>query len=284
MEQPKRVFLSVPRDHHLDDRQKALKSALLELLQDKGIEPQEFQVSGLPRRKAYTLEAVREIMSRCHGVLILAFVRWHDPSTKQKLALPTVWNHFEGAFAIALRKEILVITEDAVAEDGITWRGGGQIVLSAPASADGTWLRIKDTKTQLDAWIEAVRETKDVFLAFSSKARATANDIQTFLTNHGVSILNWEHDFSPGPTIMEELLEASKNCLGAIMLLTKDDALDGEDSWAPRDNVIFEMGLFMQEMRYFARQRSVTSPGGRRDSAPFGPSPSGRRWRAKLAG
>jgi len=84
-------------------------------------------------------------------------------------------------------------------------------------------------------------------LAFSSKARATANDIQTFLSNQGVSILNWEHDFSPGPTIIEELLDASKSCLGAIMLLTKDDALEGEESWAPRDNVIFEMGLFMQE-------------------------------------
>jgi len=120
MDRPKRVFISVPRDNHLDDRQKALKSAILELLQDKEFEPQEFQVSGLPRRKPYTLDAVRDIMSRCHGVLILAFARWHDPSTKQKLALPTVWNHFEGAFAIALKKEILVITEDTVAEDGIT--------------------------------------------------------------------------------------------------------------------------------------------------------------------
>ena len=46
---------------------------------------------------------------------------------------------------------------------------------------------------------------------------------------------------------MDELSEASKNCLGAILLLTKDDALDGEESWAPRDNVIFEMGFFMQE-------------------------------------
>lgn len=247
MDRPKRVFVSVPRDNHLDDRQKALKTAILELLREKNIEPQEFQVSGLPSRKAYTLEAVREIMSRCHGVLILAFARWRDSSHRQNLALPTVWNHFEGAFAIALRKEILVITEETVAEDGITWSGTGQIILSAPASADATWLKGKDTKTQLDAWIDAVRQTKDVFLAFSSKARATANDIQTFLTSHGVSIHNWEHDFSPGPAIMDELAEASKNSLGAIMLLTKDDALDGEESWAPRDNVIFEMGLFMQE-------------------------------------
>jgi hypothetical protein len=32
-------------------------------------------------------------------------------------------------------------------------------------------------KTQIEAWIDAVRCTHDVFLAYSSKARATANDI-----------------------------------------------------------------------------------------------------------
>jgi hypothetical protein len=51
------------------------------------------------------------------------------------VVLPTVWNHFEGAFAVALRKEILVITETNVAADGITWSGGGQLILGAPRSA-----------------------------------------------------------------------------------------------------------------------------------------------------
>ncbi|WP_256327785.1 TIR domain-containing protein [Nitrosospira sp. Nl5] len=40
---------------------------------------------------------------------------------------------------------------------------------------------------------------------------------------------------------------ASKTCLGAIMLLTKDDEFFGEENFAaPRDNVIFEMGMFME--------------------------------------
>ena len=85
--------------------------------------------------------------------MILAFARWRDPSARQNLALPTVWNHFEGAFAVALRKEILVITEDSVAQDGITWAGGGQIILSAPDGANSAWLKHKDTRTQVDAWI-----------------------------------------------------------------------------------------------------------------------------------
>jgi integrase len=48
------------------------------------------------------------IMTRCHGALILAFARWQDPSRGEGVAMPTVWNHFEGAFALALRKEILL--------------------------------------------------------------------------------------------------------------------------------------------------------------------------------
>jgi predicted nucleotide-binding protein len=87
----------------------------------------------------------------------------------------------------------------------------------------------------------------DVFLAYSSKARATANDIRKFLSDRGVSILDWEIDFAPGSTILDELLDATRSCLGAIMLLTKDDEFLGEESFAaPRDNVIFEMGLFME--------------------------------------
>lgn len=247
MDRAKRVYVSVPRDQNLDERQRILKRAILDKLRSKGIEPQEFQVSGLPLRSPYTIDAVRDIMARCHGALILAFARWRDTSAGAALAMPTVWNHFEGAFALSLRKEILVITEDNVSEDGITWRGIGQIILGAPVGAGSEWLETAYAKTQIDAWIDAVKRMDDVFLAYSSKARATANDIGKFLSSRGVSVRDWEIDFAPGATILDELLIASRNCLGAIMLLTKDDNILGEESFAaPRDNVIFEMGLFME--------------------------------------
>jgi hypothetical protein len=247
MDRAKRVFVSVPMDHNLDERQRTLKHAILNQLRSKGIEPQEFQVSGLPLRSPYTHDAVRDIMTRCHGALILAFARWRDPSGNAQLAMPTVWNHFEGAFAVALKKEILVITEQNVAADGIAWGGGGQIVLTAPTTAGPEWLNSSYAKPQIDAWIEAVNRTKDLFLAYSSKARATANDIQKLLSARGVTVLDWEIHFAAGSTILDELLQASRSCLGAIMLLTKDDNFLGEEGYAaPRDNVIFEMGLFME--------------------------------------
>jgi len=248
MIRPRRVYVSVPRDDNLDERQRILKNSILEKLELNGIEPQEFQVSGLPLRYPYTSDAVREIMARCHGALILAFARWRDPSGGRRVALPTVWNHFEGAFALALKKEILVVTEEDVAEDGITWEGIGQIILRAPPGAGPAWLDLKHEKRQIEAWIDAVKETKDVFIAYSSKARSIANDIQKFLANRGVTVLDWEVHFAAGPTIMDELALASTSCLGAIMLLTKDDNLfvGDETHAAPRDNVIFEMGLFME--------------------------------------
>lgn len=243
----KRVFVSVPRDHNLREPQRLLKRAVLAHLRANGLEPQEFQVSGLPVRAPYTIEALRDIMTRCHGVLVLAFARWHEDAADEGLALPTVWNHFEGAFAIALKKEILVITETHVSEDGITWGGGGQIVLRAPKGADGSWLSTEDAHTQLSAWIDAVKQNDDVFLAYSSKGRATANDIHKYLTSNGVSVRDWEINFAPGPTILDELVQASRSCLGAVMLLTRDDELAGDQDLAvPRDNVIFEMGMFME--------------------------------------
>lgn len=247
MSRPKRVYVSVPRDHNLSGRQQSLKQAILKRLQEEGLEPQEFHVSGLPLRKPYSFNAVKEVMARCHGALVLALARWRDPSGELDVALPTVWNHFEGAFALAMEKELLVITEEDVANDGITWTGGGEIVLHAPIDAGPEWLDTPDAKRQFKAWIKPVKEVDDVFLAFSSKARATANDIANFLGSRGVSVRNWELDFAPGATILDELLAASKTCLGAIMLLTKDDEYLGDVYYAaPRDNVIFEMGFFMQ--------------------------------------
>ena len=161
--------------------------------------------------------------------------------------MPTVWNHFEGAYALALRKELLVIREGNVAADGITWDGGGQIVLTMRDGDGPEWLETPYAKTQIDAWIDVVKSIDDVFLAYSSKARATANDINKFLSSRGVSVRDWEIDFRPGGTILDELIEASRSCLGAVMLLTKDDEFFGEVNFAaPRDNVIFEMGLFME--------------------------------------
>src|SRR5260370_21320594 len=95
MERVKRVYVSVPTDRHLDEPQRILKHAILDKLRGKGLEPQEFQVSGLPSRSPYTFDVVRDIIARCHGALILAFARWPEPSCGERTAMPTVWTTSE---------------------------------------------------------------------------------------------------------------------------------------------------------------------------------------------
>jgi predicted nucleotide-binding protein len=53
--------------------------------------------------------------------------------------------------------------------------------------------------------------------------------------------------FSPGSGTLQTLLEASRNYDFAVLVLTPDDLIDsrGETSTSPRDNVVFELGLFM---------------------------------------
>jgi len=54
MERPKRIYVSVPLDRHLDEQQRVLKHAILDKLRSEGLEPQEFQVSGLPLRSGFS--------------------------------------------------------------------------------------------------------------------------------------------------------------------------------------------------------------------------------------
>jgi hypothetical protein len=186
-------------------------------------------------------------MALCHGALILAFARWLDPSRGDAVSMPTVWNHFEGAFAVAMQKEILIITEENVAQDGIIADTGGQMILRAPLDAGPEWLETDDPVRQINAWVDSVKSTHDVFLAYSSKGSDAGNAIHKYLVKAGVAVRDWELDFAPGATILSELLDATRGCLGAIMVLTKDDEHAGDQPLAaPRDNVIFEMGLFME--------------------------------------
>lgn len=239
-----RIFISVPIDGHLSARQLALKHAILEQIKREGFEPQECFTSGLPLRMAYNFANAREVMDRCQGAAILAFARWKSGTG----AVPTVWNHYEGAMALTLHKETFVVTEEMVHADGITWSGAGQVIVKIPTRAGVKWLSTSNYESHFRAWADAVKGRKDIFLGYSSKACATAKDISNFLLSIGVTVRDWEIDFHPGGTILDEIREAACTTLGAIFLLTNDDDFVVGDTQyaAPRDNVIFEAGYFMQ--------------------------------------
>jgi predicted nucleotide-binding protein len=97
-------------------------------------------------------------------------------------------------------------------------------------------------------WKEALDERVDVFLGYCSRSKAIAEKINRYLQSLGAKVLDWETDFIPGRTILEQIEQAAKRSIGGIFLFTKDDDFaDGTSTAiaAPRDNVVFEAGYFI---------------------------------------
>jgi Predicted nucleotide-binding protein containing TIR-like domain len=246
----RRIFISVPMDDHLDPGARELVHAVLRLISDAGFEPQRFLYSGLPASMGWNFQTVDEVMRRCVGAVIFALPRW----TRSKLGvtgdhklIPTEWSHYEGAVANTLRLPTLILAEKGIADSGIAWTGGGIPILFKPSDADVGWLKEETFRHRFTLWLDQLKERRDVFLGYCSKAREAANSINLFLTKLGVSVLDWA-DFSAGGNILDEIERASSICSVGIFLFTQDDMLEEAqgDRAAPRDNVVFEAGYFTQ--------------------------------------
>lgn len=92
-----------------------------------------------------------------------------------------------------------------------------------------------------------------IFIGSSSGALCDVKKLNVELTSSGeVQPVPWDGDvFDPSQITIESLEKQSKNCDFAILLMFKDDEviINGNSSKAsvskPRDNVVFELGLFM---------------------------------------
>ena len=96
-----------------------------------------------------------------------------------------------------------------------------------------------------------MEKQKKIFIASSTEARplavALANYLGTNLTN--LETREWydPNTFPPTEDTLQSLINQANECDFAAVLLTKDDFSQkrGERLDAPRDNTIFELGLFM---------------------------------------
>ena len=97
-------------------------------------------------------------------------------------------------------------------------------------------------------------QKKTIFIASSTPAIPLAEDLALYIERRlksGVQIRRWwKKQFRPGRTLFDSLAKHTTQCDFAIVLLTKDDYAEkkGRKLFSPRDNTIFELGLFAGEL------------------------------------
>jgi predicted nucleotide-binding protein len=124
----------------------------------------------------------------------------------------------------------------------------GGYVGEFPGDADVDWLHTNEFLVPFGYWKEQLDKRRDVFLGYCSSSAATAAEIKRYLLSLGARVLDWQTDFIPGRTIIDQIGRAAARSIGGIFLFTKDDDLANPDAAgisAPRDNVVFEAGYFI---------------------------------------
>lgn len=87
-----------------------------------------------------------------------------------------------------------------------------------------------------------------VFIGSSSEALAEATHLSRSLSRHELTCRLWAQGvFQLSQTTIESLVRISKDCDFAVLFLTPDDMTSsrGKRKSSPRDNIVFELGLFM---------------------------------------
>jgi hypothetical protein len=92
----------------------------------------------------------------------------------------------------------------------------------------------------------ATTEKPRVFIGSSVNGEPIARAVEKNL-NHKSETYLWTHMFPPGKSNLESLVETAASLDFAVLVLTADDLTEskGVTMNSPRDNVLFELGLFM---------------------------------------
>jgi CRP/FNR family cyclic AMP-dependent transcriptional regulator len=97
-------------------------------------------------------------------------------------------------------------------------------------------------------FIREPNSVPSVFIGSSSEALTEAGHINRMLERRDFACKLWTQGvFQLSQVTIEDLIRASQECDFAVLFLTPDDTTSsrGSKTAAPRDNVVFELGLFM---------------------------------------
>lgn len=112
-------------------------------------------------------------------------------------------------------------------------------------------------------FIHEPNSVSQVFIGSSSEGLQEATSLNRSLTRKGITCNLWTQEvFQLSKTAIEDLVRISEACDFAIIVMTADDMTfsRGMKKATPRDNIVFELGLFMGAI---GRERTyIVSPRG----------------------
>lgn len=248
----RRIFVSMPADVWLTPEQNEMKWAVVERIEQLGYTPEIFTDptgrKSLASNMAWSATNADEIMRQCRGAAIIGLPRWILEAADGLVFLPTEYSHYEGAIAKTLGLPLLILAQNNLMRRVVFDMQFGPYIGIFPEGADKSWLNTKEFEVCFAHWRAQLEHRRDVFLGYCSASSSIAHDLRSFLEQEiGATVLDWQRDFKPGRSILEEIEEARGRCAAGIFLFTKDDELrdtSGRQQAAPRDNVVFEAGYF----------------------------------------
>jgi hypothetical protein len=249
----KRIFVSMPADRWLTSNQNALKWGIVDEIESLGYKAEIFfdprGKPGLAAAKAWSAREADSVMRNCIAAAIIGMPRWIFAGADGNVNLPTEFCHYEGAIAYTLRLPMLVFVQQDVLRRVVFDQSYDGYVGIFPRDADPSWLATASFRTPFGYWKHQLEERRDVFLGYCSSSENTAKNLKAFLQKDlDVTVLDWQTDFAPGRSILEQISEAAARCSAGIFLFTRDDKLTDrgrKSSAVPRDNVVFEAGYFI---------------------------------------
>jgi len=257
----RRVYVSLPADRWVPKNLNRLKWAIVNKIRRLGYVPEIFTNPrggpGLASALAWHPRDADDIARRCTGAVILGMQRWSFKDGRgNQILLPTEFNHYEGALARTLRLPTLVLVQCGVLRRVVFDMNFSGFIGEFDAHADVPWLQSEAFRVPFNYWQDLLEERRDLFLGYSSASEEVAKTVKRHLQRQlGARVLDWQTDFIPGRTILEQIEQAAARSVGGIFLFTKDDDLAAgkKDIPAgkkgvlavPRDNVVFEAGYFI---------------------------------------
>lgn len=251
----RRIYISMPADQWLPDNLNELKWGIVDEIEKLGYSPEIFTnprgKAGLASSIPWTANDAERIARRCVGTVLIGMPRWtfHDPES-QFVRLGTEFSHYEGALARMLGLPILVLVQENLLRRVVFDDGFGGYVGQFSPLANQSWLNQKEFTVPFEYWKAKLLQRKDIFLGYCSSSKGTAANLKRYMVGIGANVLDWQTDFRPGRSILEQIEGAAAQCSAGVFLFTKDDDLSDLaqiEKAAPRDNVVFEAGYFIAQ-------------------------------------